>query len=238
MMREQNAAFALEANYKEFDDRFPEAEWILINPPVGPNGKSSVGAYTNGYRTYAVSRRAQELAKLPVIAKLLEWMSTDGYNTVVYGEEAENYMIDDDGNITLEGLPDPNMAYTKKAAAPVIQLRNLVFYNSNLELENRYPTWYSQNGKEMSAYTLLREMQKCPWTMTINIPSASPELREFFQSGIRDFITGRLDLNSWSQWLKEFDARGGSDWERRCILFAEENDLLMEKTIVVDENEI
>ncbi len=238
MMREQNAAFALESNYKEFDERFPDAEWILINPPVGPKGKSSVGAYTSGYRTYAVSRRAQELGKLPVIAKLLEWMSTDGYNTVVYGEEAENFMIDDDGNITLEGLPDPNMAYTKKAAAPVIQLRNLVFYNSNLELENRYPTWYSQNGKEMSAYTLLREMQKCPWTMTVNIPSASQELREFYSNGVRDFVIGRLELSTWTQWLKEFDARGGADWERRAILWAEENDILMDKIVVVQEDEI
>ena len=150
-MREQNAAFALEANYKDFDERFPDGEWILIDPPVGPSGKSSVGAYTSGYRIYAVSRRAQELGKLPVIARLLEWISTDGYLTVAYGAEAENFMLDDEGNVTTEGLPNPEYAYTQKAAAPVLQLRNLAMYNGDEELKARYPTWYTKNGKEMRA---------------------------------------------------------------------------------------
>lgn len=232
IMREQNAAFALEANYKDFDERFPDGEWILIDPPVGPNGHSSVGAYATGYRTYAISRRAQELGKIPVIARLLEWMSTDGYTTVVYGEEAENYMLDDDGNVTTEGLPDPSLAYTQKATAPQLQLRNLVFYNSNEELASRYPTWYTKAGREMSAFKVLREMQKRPWTLAVNIPGASKELKDFYEEGIRDFITGRMSLDSWELWLQEFDRLGGADWERRCILYAEENGLLMDNNIV------
>ena len=235
IMREQNAAFALESNYKDFDENFPYGEWILIDPPIGPKGHSSMGAYSNGYRIYAISRRAKELGKIPVIERLLEWMSTDGYITVAYGEEAENYMLDDDGNITLEGLPDPSLAYTQKAAAPLLQLRNLVFYNSNKELEFRYPTWYSKNGKEMSALKMLREMQKRPWTLAVTIPGASKELIEFYEEGVRDFVAGRLDLNTWELWLQEFDSKGGADWERRCILYAEENNLLMENTVVVSK---
>lgn len=230
MMREQNAAFALESNYKDFDEKFPYGEWILIDPPVGPKGKSSVGAYATGYRTYAVSRRAQELGKLPVIARLLEWMSTDGYITVAYGEEAVNYMLDDNDNVTTEGLPDPELAYTQKAAAPLLQLRNIVFYNSNAELESRYPTWYSRNGKEMSALKLLREMQKKPWTLAVSIPGISKELKEFYEEGVRDFAAGRRDINEWEDWLEEFDQKGGADWERRCLLYAEENNLLMDNT--------
>ena len=235
MMREQNAAFALEANYKDFDEKFPNGEWILIDPPIGPKGKSSVGVYTPGYRTYAVSRRAQELGKIPVIARLLEWMSTDGYITVAYGEEAENYMLDDNGEVTTEGLPHPEFAYTQKAAAPQLQLRNLVFYNSNKELETRYPTWYSKNGKEMSAFKLLREMQNCPWTLAVNIPGISKELKDFYEEGIRDFVIGRLDMKSWDLWLKEFDDRGGADWERRCLLYAEENNLLLDEVKIVSK---
>ena len=236
MMREQNAAFALEANYKDFDEKFPEGEWILINPPVGPRGQSSVGAYSTGYRTYAVSRRAQELGKLPIIAKLLEWMSTDGYITVAYGEEAENYMLDDDGNVTIEGLPDPSFAYTQKKAAPLLQLRNMVFYNSNEELEARYPTWHTKNGKEMSAFKLLREMQKCPWTLAVSIPGISQELKEFYEEGVRDFVIGRMNIDTWELWLLEFDKRGGADWERRCLLYAEENNLLLDEIKVVAKN--
>lgn len=236
MMRESNGAFAMEANYRDFDEKFPSAEWILIDPPVGPRGQSSVGAYATGYRMYAVSRRAQELGKIPVIARLLEWMSTDGYNTVVYGEEAANYMIDDNGNVTTEGLPDPTYAYTKKAAAPLLQLRNLVFCNSDKELEERYPTWYTKNGKEMSALTLLRDMQKKPWTLGVSIPGISKELKLFYEDCLRDFAAGRRDLATWDSWLKEFDAHGGADWERRCLLYAEEYNLLMENNKIVDSN--
>ena len=229
MMREQNAAFAMESNYKEFDERFPDAEWILIDPPVGPNGKSSVGAYATGYRIYAVSRRAQELGKMPIIAKFLEWLSTDGYITAAYGEEAVNYMIDDNGALTIEGLPDPKLAYTQKAAAPVLQLRNLVFYNGDDELAVRYPTWYSINGKEMSPLKLLRDMQGKPWTIAINnLPGISKDLKGFYEECVKDFVTGRRDLDTWESWLKEFDKHGGADWERRCIQYAEENALLLD----------
>ena len=233
IMREQNAAFAMEANYKEFDERFPDAEWILIDPPVGPKYKSSVGAYATGYRTYAVSRRAQELGKMPFIARLLEWLSTDGYLTAAYGAEAVNFMVDDNGNITTEGLPKPELAYTQKAAAPALQLRNLVFYNGDEELEHRYKAWYSKNGKEMNPLKLLREMQKKPWTTSIaNLPSISSDLKGFYEDCIKDFVTGRRDLSSWEEWLKDFDKQGGADWQARCIRYAEENAFL------VDDNKI
>ena len=229
IMREQNAALALEANYKDFDDKFPNGEWILINPPVGPEGYSSVGAYAPSYRIYAVSRRAQELGRIPVIARLLEWMSTDGYITVVYGEEAENYMIDDEGAITTEGLPDMNYAYNQKAAAPLLQLRNMVFCNTDEELIARYPTWYTQNGREMSAFRYLRQMQKCPWTITIRVPDMPPVLKEFYEDGLRDFVADRLDMKIWDLWLQQFDSIGGLEWERECIAYAEENALFKDK---------
>ena len=236
MMREQNAAFALESNYKDFDEKFPYGEWILIDPPVGPKGHSSVGAYTTGYRMYAISRRAQELGKMPVIARLLEWMSTDGYITVAYGEEAENYMLDDDGNVTTEGLPNPELAYTQKEAAPLLQLRNMVFYNSDQELAARYPTWYTKSGREMSALKVLREMQKKPWTLAVSIPGISKELKNFYEECVRDFTSGRRNLDTWDEWLEEFDANGGADWERRCLLYAEENGLLLDETVTRLDN--
>ncbi|HOE09331.1 MAG TPA: extracellular solute-binding protein, partial [Treponemataceae bacterium] len=60
VMREQNAAFAAEANYKAFDVNFPEGEWIVIDPPKGAGGKSSVGVYSPSYRIYAVSQKAAD----------------------------------------------------------------------------------------------------------------------------------------------------------------------------------
>ncbi len=236
MMREQNAALALESNYRPFDEKFPDGEWLLIAPPKGPRGESSVGAYTTGYRTYAVSRRTQELGKLPILARLLEWMSTDGYNNVVYGEEGVNYLLDDNGNVTTEGLPDPELAYTKKAAAPLLQLRNLVFHNSDEELAGRYPSWTSINGKTISALTLLRKMQSQPWTVAVSIPGASKELKEFYENGVLEFVTGRrrFSRDEWRTWLKEFDQMGGLDWENRCRIQVESSNLLMDDNKVND----
>lgn len=236
MMREQNAALALESNYRPFDENFPDGEWMLIAPPKGPHGDSSVGTYMTGYRTYAVSRRTKELGKLPIVARLLEWMSTDGYNDVAYGEEGVNYLLDDDGNVTTEGLPDENLAYTKKEAAPLLQLRNLVFHNSDDELSGRYPTWTSINGKQMSALTLLREMQSQTWTVAVSIPGASKELKEFYEQGVLDFVTGKrpLSRDEWQGWLKEFDDMGGLDWENRCRIQVESSSLLMDDNKVND----
>jgi hypothetical protein len=80
----------------------------------------------------------------------------------------------------------------------------------------------------MSAFKVLRQMQKCPWTLAVNIPGISKELKDFYEDGVRDFVSGRLELKNWTLWLKEFDEKGGADWERRCLLYAEENSLLLD----------
>jgi putative aldouronate transport system substrate-binding protein len=72
IMREQNAAFAAENNYAPFDKNFPHGEWIVIDPPAGPDGKKSVGVYTQAYRIYAISTKAVRAGKGPAIARLLE----------------------------------------------------------------------------------------------------------------------------------------------------------------------
>ncbi len=231
IMREQNAAYGLERGYKPFDENFPEGQWIVIDPPTGPNGDCSVGNYIQGYRTYAVSKRSAELGKLPAIAKFLEWMSTDGYYYIAYGKENENYMFDANGNVTTEGLPDPNLAYSKDAAAVLIQMRNMVFYNSDAELISRYPTWTSINGKKISALLTLREMQQKPWTPNLGaelLPVPEKDLKDYLEQGVMDFVEGKRDLSqeSWKDWLAEFDRRGGLQWEKDCIDYARENNIL------------
>ncbi|MCR5124577.1 MAG: extracellular solute-binding protein [Treponema sp.] len=219
MMREQNAALALESNYKPFDEQFPNGEWILIDPPVGPDGKSSVGCYTQSYRTFAVSKRASELGKMEHIAKLLEWMSTEGYNMIAYGLKDVNYSIDEDGKVSTKNLLDPNLAYTKKEVAPLLQLRNIVFYGSDAELIARYPTWYTKMGRQMSALTLLRAMQKKEWTPSVGVPGAPAELKKFLETSLVEFVTGKRNLtrDNWESWLVEFDKLGGAEWEKACM---------------------
>lgn len=235
IMKEQNAAFALENNYSPFDEKFPEGEWCVIDAPAGPSGKKSVGIYTDqGHRILAVSKKARETGKIQTIAKLLEWMSSDeGYYRLGFGEEGVNFIKDANGHVTAEGLPDPNLAYTQKAMAPYLQLRNLVFYNSEIELFGRYPEWTSRNGKKMSAYKVLKQMQDLTWTDCFGsegIPSPSAELKKYYEQGVLDFVTGKRTLTreNWQLWLNGFTRAGGLDWERKCLNYAESKSLLKE----------
>jgi len=232
IMREQNAAYGLEGGYTPFDKNFPDGEWIVIDPPVGPTGQSAVGNYSVGYRIYAVSKKAADAGKKAKIAELLEWMSSDeGYMLLGYGEEGVNYVIGADGIPTTDGIPDASKGYTKPEMLPLTQLRNMVFYNGDTELKSRYPTWYTSKGREMSALATLRIMQSKAWTPTIGddtLPTPSADLDRLYQQSVQEFITGKRELTkeNWNAWLNKFCADGGDQWEKDGIDFARSNNLL------------
>ena len=223
IMREQNAAYAAQGNYTPFDNNFPEGEWIVIEPPVGPKGKSGAGTYSQAYRMYAVSAKAAKAGKLEKIAELLEWMSSDeGYYLLGWGQEGINYVFDEKGVPTTKGLADPSKGYTESATIPYTQLRNMVYYNGDVELAARYPTWYSKNGKAMSALTTLREMQSKTWTPCIGqdkMPNPSADVKRFYEQGIVEFMTGNRALNptEWQKFLDEFTKIGGKAWEEEGL---------------------
>ncbi|MDR2476835.1 MAG: extracellular solute-binding protein [Treponema sp.] len=228
IMREQNAAFAAENNYTSFDKNFPNGEWIVIDPPLGPEGRQSVGVYTQAYRIYAVSLKAIKAEKGPAIAKLLEWMSSDeGYFLLGWGEEGVNFVFDENGVPTVQGIPDPAKGFSVPEMQPYTQLRNMVYYNSEIELLARYPTYKaSTSGRTMSALTVLRDMQSRPWTPNIGgdaLPAPNADLKRFYEQGVVEFLTGKRQLtrSSWDIWLAEFDKMGGSEWEAAGIMAAE-----------------
>ncbi|MCL2878760.1 MAG: extracellular solute-binding protein [Treponema sp.] len=228
LMREQNAAFAAENNYAPFDKMFPKGEWKVIDPPMGPTGKQSVGVYTQAYRIYCISTKAMRAGKGPAIARLLEWMSgNEGYYLLGWGEKGVNYLLDADGVPTVNGLPDPSKGFTMPEMQPYTQLRNMVFYNSEVELLARYPTYTAPtSGKTMSALTVLRDMESRPWTSNIGsdaLPAPNADLKRFYEQGVMEFLTGKrvLTRDNWNAWVAEFDKLGGKDWEDSGIAAAE-----------------
>jgi putative aldouronate transport system substrate-binding protein len=228
IFREQNAAYAAESNYAPFDQNFPKGEIIVIDPPKGPSGAQSVGVFTQDYRVYAVSTKAAQAGKGPAIARLLEWMSSDeGYYLLGWGEKGINYVLDANGAPTVTGLPDESKGFTKPEILPYTQLRNMVYYNSEVELLSRYPTYKAAvSGKTMSALTVLFDMQKRPWTANIggdSLTSPSADLQRFYEQGVVEFLTGRRNLtkDAWTAWVAEFDKLGGADWEKAGIAAAE-----------------
>jgi len=233
VMREQNAAYAASGNYDPFDNNFPNGEWIVIDPPKGPSGKSSVGVYTQSYRIYCVSTKAANAGKGPAIARLLEWMSSDeGYYLLGWGERGVNYVLGPDGAPTVNGIPDASKGFDKPAGQPYTQLRNMVFYNGEKELVSRYPTWKApKSGKEMSALKVLFDMQSRLWTPNIGgdtLPLPNADLKRFYEQGVVEFVTGvrQLTQANWNTWLAQFDALGGAQWEKDGIADATAKDLI------------
>lgn len=224
IMREQNAAFASESNYAPFDANFPNGEWIIADPPKGPKGLSAVGNYDVGYRMYCISAKAAKAGKKDAIAKLLEWMSSDeGYYLLGWGVEGVNYVKDKNGVPTVTGLPDESKGYSKPESQPLTQLRNMVYYNGDIELMSRYPTYKTAtSGKEMSALKVLREMQSKSWLPSIGagkMPKPDADLDRFYQQGLQEFLSGKRQLTkeAWNAWVKEFDNMGGLQWEKDGI---------------------
>ncbi|WP_191014242.1 extracellular solute-binding protein [Treponema zioleckii] len=231
IMREQNAAYASESNYAPFDKNFPNGSWQVIAPPKGPKGLSSAGTYSQAYRIYCVAKKSA--SKKAAIAKLLEWMSSEeGYYLLGWGQKNVNYVLNAQGVPTVEGLADPSKGFSKSENQPLTQLRNMVYYNSNIELAARYPTYKTAvSGKTMSALTTLREMQKYNWTYAPGqdkMPKPTTDVERLYNQGVTEFMTGtrKLDKANWQKFIKEFDAQGGAQWEKDGIAFAKANRLV------------
>jgi len=233
IMREQNAAYAATANYAPFDKNFPTGEWIVIDPPKGASGKRSVGPYTANFRIYSISAKAAKEGKADKIAQLLEWMSSDeGYYLLGWGTEGVNYTKGADGIPVAANLPNPDLAFSAPGGQTVTQLRNMVFYNGDVELGSRYPTYKTAtSGKTMSALIVMRDMQSRDWTTQIGadmLPVPNADLKRFYEQGLSEFITGKRTLTkeNWNNWIEDFKKQGGQAWNDAGVAYAKENNLL------------
>jgi putative aldouronate transport system substrate-binding protein len=153
--------------------------------------------------------------------------SDEGYYLLGWGERGVNYVIGADGAPTVTGIPDESKGFTKPEAQTVTQLRNMVFYNGEVELISRYPTYKAAaSGRTMSALTTLVDMQKRAWTPNIGsnaMPNPNADLTRFYEQGVVEFLTGRRQLTqaNWTAWVAEFDRQGGADWEKAALAEAE-----------------
>jgi putative aldouronate transport system substrate-binding protein len=220
IMWEDFAALTNKSNYEPFDTNFPEAEWIPLAAPVGPNGDASYGVYTGRGQIFAISQKAVDDGKGEAIARLLEWIATDGYYLLGFGEEGVNFIIDANGNISTEGL-DPLQAYTAAERQPFTQMRNqLVFYNSEQEIVARYPTYNTLNGRLMEPMKFLAFFQSQPWVdgrgiQVILPPANAADFDRFYSEGMLQFVLGQKELNetTWAEYLAGLDGLGAADYE-------------------------
>jgi putative aldouronate transport system substrate-binding protein len=220
IMWEDFAALTNKSNYEPFDTNFPDAEWIPVASLTGPQGDSYYGVYTGRGNIFAVSQTAMDEGKGEAIARLLEWMATDGYYLMGFGEEGKNFIIDENGDISTEGLPEAD-AYTAPERQPFTQMRNqLIFYNSEQEIRARYPSYETLNGRTMQPMEFLQFFQEQPWTDGRGVQAILPldnaaDFNTYYNVGLIEFVLGQKPLNedTWAEYLAGLDALGAAEWE-------------------------
>lgn len=224
MMQENFAALSTKSNYADFDANFPDGQWVPFDPPKGPDGASSAGVTIQPARIYAVSQRSMDEGKGPAIARLLEWMSTDGYMLLAFGQDGVNYKLDANGYVTTEGLADADK-WTAKEAQPLTQLANMVYIFSDVELKARYPAYKAASGREMDPLAYYNAFQKQAYTNSsgaavINPPANAADFTRFYSENIVQFVLGQKPLTteeSWAEYITGLDSLGAKDLEASAL---------------------
>jgi len=232
MMREQHSSYASESNYAPFDKNFPNGEWIVIAPPVGPEGKSAVGVYTNVNDGVIAINAKITPEKKDAIARLLEWMAGPGYYAIGWGEEGVNFVFDENGVPTVNGLSDPSKGFTKSEIQPLLQLKGLAFYWGEAELLSRYPSYVTAVSKKpMSALVTLREMQAQPWIKQAGVdllPLPNGDLKRYYEQSLAEFASQNKELTkeNWAHFIEQFKKLGGQEWNDSGVKTATELGIL------------
>jgi putative aldouronate transport system substrate-binding protein len=223
MMQENFAALSTKSNYADFDANFPDGEWVPFDPPTGPDGASSAGVTLTPARIYAVSQKAMDEGKGPAIARLLEWMATDGYMLLAFGQEGVNYKLDANGYVTTEGLADADK-WTAKEAQPLTQLANMVYIFSDIELQARYPAYTAESGREMAPLDYYNAFQKQAYTNSsgaavINPPANAADFVRFYSENIVQFVLGQKPLteDAWTEYIAKLDSLGAKELEEAAL---------------------
>jgi putative aldouronate transport system substrate-binding protein len=220
MMHENFAALANKSNYKDFDENFPDGQWVAMEALKGPDGQSSMGVVFKTARIYAISQKAIDEGKGPAIARLLEWMANDeGYFLLGFGVKDENYKLDDKGYVITEGIA-PEMAWTSKEMQPLTQLANMVYIFTDVEMQARYVAYKTKNGRDMDPKAYYAEFLKMPFTQAtgasiINPPANAADFVRFYSENIVQFVLGQkpLDETTWAEYIAGLDSLGAKELE-------------------------
>jgi putative aldouronate transport system substrate-binding protein len=219
MMHENFAALSTRANYADFDKNFPKALWEVLPPPKGPEGKSAMGVEMQSARIYAISKRSLDAGKVPGILDLLEWMASDGYMLLGFGQEGVNYKLDKDGNVTTDGV-DPKLAWTTKEMQPLTQLRNMVYVNKPIELKVRYPSFTTASGRVQDPLAYRTAFDRQPYQEStaaaiIDPPTNAADFVRFYNENIVKFVLGQQQLTerTWADFLAGLDRLGAKEVE-------------------------
>ncbi len=194
-------------NYPYFAEINPTGRLAVINPPVGPDGASAGATYARHGNIFAVSQKAIDAGKGEAIAKLFEWMATDGYYPTSYGPKGECWHRDETGKI---------IQNNENACIIQRQLVGWSYKGNDEELQSRYAlvTEHS-NGETIDTGTLLKRSYDYPKTDVTDfaaVPPASPVIAADLQRTIAatelQFMLGQKSFDEWDDYVATLNGIG------------------------------
>jgi putative aldouronate transport system substrate-binding protein len=199
-------------NYAGFAQANPKGVLQIIDPPLGPNGKSGAGTDNKAGQMYGMSKRAVDAGKGEAIARLMDWIDGPGYVLSAYGREGESYTRDASGAI-LQILEPP--------AVPFRQLAGWAYKGTDEELRSRYSgTTVQGDASTLDVFTdVLQRAAKLPKTdITPFAPlppvpaERSADYTRTTNEGAFQFATGQRPFSEWDNYVQSVHAAGLDDW--------------------------
>ena len=213
-------------NYAGFAQANPKGVLQIIDPPLGPNGKSGAGTDNRSGTMYGMSKRAVDGGKGEAIARLMEWIDGPGYVLTAYGREGESYTRDSSGAI---------MQILEPRAVPFRQLAGWAYKGTDEELRSRYSgTTVQGDGSTLDIFTeVLQRAAKLPKTdITPFAPlppvpaERSADYTRIANEGAFQFATGQRPFSEWDTYVQAVRAAGLDEWVAAAQVRATEVGLL------------
>ena len=194
-------------NFPTFADNNPEGVLEIVSPPVGPDGASAGGEYTQSGWIYAVSQNAIDEGKGEAIAQLFDWLGSDGYYLTAYGPEGECWERDENDIITQN---DDDSCRQQRA------LGSWAYQGSVEEYEGRYVTVTEHsNGQTVDVGEILALSYEYPRTETTQfavIPPATAiaaaDMERFTAENELQFVLGQKSFDEWDDYVATLNSIG------------------------------
>lgn len=201
-------------NYMAFAQANPKGVLQIIDPPVGPGGKSAAGTISQVGPMYAISKKAADASKGEAIARLMEWMNGPGYYLTTYGEEGKDkgWYRDASGNLIQNLTP---------SYLPNVQLSNWSAKGTPEEWGVRYAGTTKQGDGstlDIPKDVLQRALNlpKVDITQFASLPPAPAEtaadLTRTINQGAFQFATGQKPFSEWDTYVKSVKTTGQDEW--------------------------
>jgi len=204
------------AGYSAFIQANPTGNIQIIDPPVGPTGKSAVDFYSAVGQIYAMSKKAADGGKGEAVARLLEWLNGPGYYITGFGAEGSTWHRE--GGKVVPG-PKPSLSADNLT---FIQLGSWTYKGTDEEFHLRFDnvTTYP-NGQTVDVVALLDRTRKLAFTDITQFGVLPPPpadkaadlLRTIAQDNLA-FASGQKPFTDWDAHVKTVKSVGLDDWQK------------------------